>query len=68
MPIFKIPPVGPEDDGGEIHEGIREMFVNRNYSPQARFGAGHAPWGGEGRDLPRRGTGLWRRIRSLFRR
>ena len=39
MPIFPVPPVGPED-GGDIHEVIREHVGNRNYSPKARFGEG----------------------------
>jgi len=64
VPIFKIPPVGP-DDGGDIHEVVREIVGNRNYSHQERFGEGHGP---PPDDLPRRGFGIKARLRKLFRR
>ncbi|MEE8330430.1 MAG: hypothetical protein V3R84_01530 [Acidimicrobiia bacterium] len=66
MPIFPVPPVGPED-GGDIHEVVREIVGNRNYSRTARFGEGKAPGDDEGIDLPRRPS-LRHRLRSLFRR
>jgi hypothetical protein len=65
MPIFPVPPVGP-DDGGHIGEVIREIVGNRNYSRKAKFGEGRLPRGDE--EPPRRGLGLRAAIRRLFRR
>lgn len=64
MPIFPVPPVGPED-GGHIGEVVRELVGNRNYSRQARFGEGRLPRGD--RLPPRRRPGLWGHLRRLFR-
>jgi len=65
MPIFPVPPVGPED-GGHIGEVVRELVGNRNYSSKPRFGEGRAPRGDE--EVPRRGIGLRARLRRLLRR
>jgi hypothetical protein len=65
MPIFPVPPVGPED-GGDIHEVVREIVGNRNYSRKARFGEGELPRGDE--DPPHRRLGWRARLRRLLRR
>lgn len=65
MPIFPVPPVGPED-GGDIHEVVRELVGNRNYRRKARFGEGRMPRGSG--DPRRRRLGLRARLRRLFRR
>ena len=65
MPIFPVPPVGP-DDGGHIHEVIREMIGNRNYSRKARFGEGELPRGDAAKPETRRT--LRSRLRRLLRR
>ncbi len=41
-----LPPVGPED-GGHIHETVREIVGNRNYTRKARMGTGRFPRGDE---------------------
>jgi hypothetical protein len=62
MPIFPVPPVGPED-GGHVSEVVRELVGNRNYTRKGRFGGDRIPR----RDVVDRPS-LWSRIRARFRR
>ncbi|MDH3731375.1 MAG: hypothetical protein OES13_09680 [Acidimicrobiia bacterium] len=65
MPIFPVPPVGPED-GGHIVEVIREIVGNRDYERVPRPGEGRAPKRRPDKLGAR--VGIRARLRRLFRR